>query len=119
MIRIVNASECQFLHRRTTHAIALDIALGISATWAVPLLDYMLNSKDINLTELAELLPDTIAGSMRKNTIIMLLSQDFSYYKGKYNKKRNHSTTGVEAFVKVSMAITDYLDRYENIISSR
>lgn len=119
MIRIVNDSECQFLHRKTTHEKALDIIGSIKPEWAIPLLGYMLSCTEINLNELSGLLPPTIPERQRKNTVILLLSQDFSYYRGKYNRKQGHSADAYEAYDKVIMAITDYLDRYENLISSR
>lgn len=114
MIRIVNATSCQVLHRRTTHEIMLNVIEGIKESQAVLMLDVILASNDFTLDTLAhDFFPEDYPN--QKLTLLVLLSADYSYYDGRYNRRKTVSETGVEAYDKIKTVISTYLSELSNL----
>lgn len=109
MIRILNDTHCQVLHRKTTHEVMMQAIADIADARPVELLSVVLCYETVTLEEMVSVMPETLKHP--KLTLLILIAGEFSYFDGAYRRRKEHSETGLEAYNKVKLFVTDYLSK--------
>ena len=119
MIRFISGNKCQVLHRQssnTTMVNAIEAITSIKESELVTWYDEVLNNSEYTgLDELVALVPTS--WGIGKLEILVLISEEFSYYQGCYKKRKDASTTGLEAVDRMQSVCEAYLEAlYEAIV---
>lgn len=109
MIRILNDTHCQVLHRKTTHEVMMQAIADIANVKPVALLSKLLEFETLSLEDAMIVMPDYV--SHPKLTLLILIAGEFSYFDGAYRRRKEHSETGLEAYNKVKLFVTEYLSK--------
>lgn len=109
MIRILNDTHCQVLHRKTTHEIMMEAIADIANVRPVAVLEDLLEFETLSLEVMTALLPPDLKHP--KLTLLILIAGEFSYFDGNYRRRKNHSASGIEAYNKVKTFIGEYLSK--------
>ena len=109
MIRILNDTHCQVLHRKTTHSVMMEAIADIANVRPVELLSVVICYEIVTLEEMVSVMPEELKHP--KLTALILIAGEFSYYDGAYRRRANHSETGLEAYNKVKTFVTEYLSK--------
>lgn len=109
MIRILNDTHCQVLHRKTTHEIMLAAIADLADIGPVDVLSVVLEFETLTLDAILTLIPSGLKHP--KLTALVLIAGEFSYYDGVYRRRKDHSATGMEAYTKVKTFVGEYLSK--------
>lgn len=109
MIRIINDTHCQVLHRKTTHEIMMAAIADIADVKPVAMLDALLGFETLTLDAITSLLPPDLKHP--KLLALILIAGEYSYYDGTYRIRKHHSATGKEAYLKVQVFIDEYINQ--------
>ena len=108
MIRNLNDTHCQVLHRKTTHEIMMQAIADLANIRPVEILSVLLDYETLTLVEMSALLAEI---KHPKLTALILIAGEFSYYDGMYRRRKDHSATGLEAYNKVKIFVGEYLSK--------
>jgi len=113
MIRIVNETHCQVLHRKAPHETMMEAIADIANVRPVEILSVLLQYETLSLEEMLVLLPQDpdIETKHPKLSILVLIAGEYSYFDGAYRLRKNHSTSGLEAYNKVKTFVGEYLSK--------
>lgn len=109
MIRILNDTHCQVLHRKTTHEVMMQAIAGIADIKPVAMLSALLDFETLTLEVITRFLPDGLKHP--KLTALVLIAGEYSYFDGAYRRRKHHSETGLEAYNKVKTFVGEYLSK--------
>jgi len=109
MIRILNETHCQVLHRKTTHEVMMQAIADIADTQPVALISKLLEFETLSLEDATVIMPNYVVHP--KLTLLVLIAGEFSYFDGAYRRRKEHSETGLEAYNKVKTFVTEYLSK--------
>lgn len=109
MIRKLNDTHCQVLHRKTTHAVMLEAIEGLSTIKPEGVLDLLLKYETWLLSDMEHALPAGVKHP--KLNILILIAGEFSYYNGFYHRRKLHSDNGADAYTHVQVFIGEYLSK--------
>lgn len=110
MIRIVNETHCQVLHRRAPHETMMEAIADIANVRPVEILSVVLGYEVLSLEEMLVLLPEG-AAKHPKLTMLVLIAGEYSYFDGAYRRRKHHSGSGLEAYNKVKTFVGEYLNK--------
>jgi len=111
MIRILNDTHCQVLHRKTTHEVMMQAIADIVTVKPVAMLDALLEFETLTLEDMLVLIPVATELKHPKLTLLILIAGEYSYFDGMYRRRKHHSETGLEAYSKVKTFVTEYLSK--------
>ena len=109
MIRILNDTHCQVLHRKTTHEVMMQSIADIANIGPVDVLSVVLEFETMTLGGVITLLPSGLKHP--KLTALVIIAGEFSYYDGMYRRRTKHSDSGLEAYLKVKTFVGEYLSK--------
>lgn len=109
MIRILNDTHCQVLHRKTTHEVMLEAISDLNLVKPEQVLDLLLKHETWLLSDMEYALPAGVKHP--KLTILILIAEEFSYYDGAYRRRKLHSDNGADAYTHVQVFIDEYLSK--------
>lgn len=113
MIRKLNASYCQVLHRKTSHLAMIEAIEDTGRLDAANILGVLLGHEVLSMSDMEVLLPtDPLEIEEIKHpklALLILIAGEFSYYDGAYRRRTHHSANGREAYDKVLASIDEYL----------
>lgn len=107
MIRILNKTHCQVLHRKTPHEIMIEAIEDVSKVKPSEVLYVLIKYEEWLLADMEHVLPAGVKHP--KLTILILIAAEFSYFDGFYRRRKYHSENGIEAYARVKAFISDYL----------
>lgn len=109
MIRILNETHCQVLHRKAPHTAMMEAIADIAAIKPVEILSVLLQYETLSLDEISGIMPEGLKNP--KLTALVLIAAEFSYFDGAYRRRKYHSETGLEAYSKVKTFVGEYLNK--------
>lgn len=109
MIRILNGTHCQVLHRKTTHEIMMEAIADLADIKPVALLSALLDFETLTLEAVISLLPTDLKHP--RLTALVLIAGEYSYFDGAYRRRKYHSETGHAAYQKVKTFVGEYLSK--------
>jgi hypothetical protein len=110
MIRIVNETHCQVLHRKAPHETMMEAIADIARIRPIEVLSVLLEFETLSLEAMLTVLPPDVA-KHPKLTLLVLIAGEYSYFDGAYRRRKNCSTSGLEAYNKVKTFVGEYLSK--------
>lgn len=115
MIRIIDKHTSQILHRRSPHTKMLECIDYFNTrdkeTLKV-LLDLILEEEDHTLEDLVSYVPKGVPNT--KLFMLLLIHLEYSYYKGRYRKRKDAVSDASLVLERLNSSIAIYLEALES-----